>query len=151
LGPRIADKRVNQDGFHPGIGVAARQRKLHHLGPVALAEIVLLANPNIYGTQILFDLSPIMRFLLGWVYDLNDSNAAAIYLPNQKLAPIRVARQFGVPIRGTVIAGGGDNVRLSVPISKEREVYWDGRSKSHIAPSLWRWTRTLNGAGRRLA
>jgi hypothetical protein len=50
---------------------------------VALAEIVLLANPNIYGTQILFDLSPIVRFLPGWVYDLNDSNAAAIYLANQ--------------------------------------------------------------------
>jgi hypothetical protein len=43
-------------------------------------------------------------------------------------------------------------VRLSVPISKEREVYWDGGSKSHTAPSLRRpRTRPLNGAGRSLA
>jgi hypothetical protein len=82
-GPDIAEERIDKHGLNHILRKAPHKREMHHLRPVAMAEIGFFADPDIDGAKPRFDPAPVMRFLPCGIYNLNEADGAAIALRDQ--------------------------------------------------------------------
>src|SRR5688572_12096954 len=121
VGAGVGLEGIDEDGGDRGIGEAALDRLLHHLGAVALADIVGIADPDVDRPVALRDAAPVLGVLVGGVDDLQEADGVAVDLGDELLAPGRVAGELCLPAP-VIAAGRGDDVGLSVPGVKEIKV-----------------------------
>src|SRR5690606_4765369 len=107
-------QRVDQHGADGRVGEAAGEGLPHHLGAVAAAQAVGLADPDVQRAQVRLDTAPVVFFLAGRVDDLDEADRPAVQFGDQLLAPVGIAGQLGFPAP-VVVRVTGDDMRLLVP------------------------------------
>src|SRR5688572_374887 len=118
---RVVRARVDEHRLDRRLGKTALERELHDLRAVALAEISFASDPEVDRALVWRDLSPIARLLARRVDDLHEADRPAVELGDELLAPVRRARELGLPAP-VAVGLRGDEVRLAIPASQQLQV-----------------------------
>jgi hypothetical protein len=134
--PRVCRERVDNDGGDTGIREAEVDCLPHHLCPVTTAPIARMANPDVNGSQIGVDCSPVMGWLKMRVDHQHGADRAAVQFRDQVLEDVALRPELGVPVHAVerefriiLVGRGGDDVGVGIPYRQLRNVVDGCRSQ----------------------